>query len=148
MSLFHLQCGCCQLHLSWAGEYKLLNPLRAISQLANLVGLVDVLGVLLSGIGLKSWGAWGVRFKPFISQTDAPGLSFLLFGGMLCQGWGLWWNCVPVSPNCCSVVYSHFFQCVVVSWPHLVFLEECSICSCRLSVSLTRGEFRIFLNKI
>lgn len=107
----------------WAGESERPRSLWVGSQIARLVLLghglhwrskLDVLGVCLSSVCLKSWAAqWGVgHFTPQIEPEFPPGSGL--------QGclWGLWWDCVPASPT------RSFAACGVVTQPDLRFSKE------------------------
>ena len=105
---------------------------------------LDVLGPDLSDIGLKSWGAWWKvqmlhsskrhsRFWVFSWSVDAGCVKGGVYGEIVSQ--------TPLTGSVCFLLV--FFQCIVVAWPPFrSFWEESS---CRLSVSMGWGEFRIFL---
>lgn len=92
-----------------------------------------------------------VGFKPFCPQGEGPGFEFLPHCGSLHQGWSLFLNCVLASLTLFNVGFLSFAECVEVT--QLVFRffafffprGTSSICSCRYSVSVGGGEFRIFL---
>lgn len=48
-------------------------------------------------------GVLDVGFKPFVPQGEAETSKLLLKCISLCQGWGLWWECVSDFPTCFDV---------------------------------------------
>lgn len=107
-----------------------------------LIFKVRCFGGFLSGASPTSWGAWcGVQTICSLGRSSGLGVSSWLWG------WRLWWDCVPASSTHFSVVIFLFSQCVVVTQPAFRFSlrRTCSICSCRLSVSMGKGDFQVFL---
>lgn len=87
-----------------------------------------------------------VGFKPFVPQGEAQSCEFPSEYRLLHWGLGLWQDCVSAS----QLVHCRFFlthlmyrSCLTRFW--VAFRGNCSICSCRSSVSMEEEEFRILL---
>ena len=82
--------------------------------------------------------------KPFTSQGEAGTCEFPSYCVSLFWGLGLWQDCVSASPTHLSVgfflICLMYRSCSASFW--ISFRRNCSVCSCRLSVSMAGCEFR------
>lgn len=58
------------------------------------------------------------------SESKAVGFEFLPYCGLLCWGWGLWWNCIPAFATCFHVGLLSFTQCIGVIKTVFQFFSE------------------------
>lgn len=102
---------------------------------------------LNSHIQVKSWMA-DVGLKPFSPQGKDCDCELPPDYVSLHQGWGLWWNCVLVSPSCFSVGFFLFIWCIGVTQIiiFLILRGNCLIHSCKFGVSVGGAEFGILLH--
>lgn len=133
------------------------GPLRALPQVAIALQVSwaleplwsskpNVLQACLSGAGLSIWGAW-CTVQSFIPQKELLYFEFPPDSESLYWGWGLLKDYVPAFPTCFDVVSLSFARYKGVALPvfRFVFFPKgyCSICSCKFSMSVGGGEFRI-----
>lgn len=77
-----------------------------------------------------------VGFKPFTRQREAGSCEFPPNCVSLCQGWGLWWDCVWGFPTHVSVGFFLFSWCIranqlvsgFISEGIILYIAEHSVC--------------------
>lgn len=120
---------------------ELVSAQRSVKRYTSVYhSPMDLLGKRLTALQNQKFGGLVFQVEILKMRLLTCGMNPLFLRGKLqvlsslncglqCQGWGLWWNCIPAFSTCSDVSLS-FAQCEVVVLPVLrgFFLEETVPC--------------------